>query len=148
LVHDWIQLPSASQEWNRIDIWIDFDRLKMNHYAFLSVEEANLKAVQNGNPMCTLAMMYAQTAADLSLAAFDKEQDAFFSKEEDTEIHWLLEVLRLKTVSSILHYRPQCRDTDSPSSTWAKYLIDNLVRVPYRTLGHPAATGKLATQWQ
>jgi hypothetical protein len=84
LVHDWIQLPSASQEWNRIDIWIDFDRLKMNHYAFLSVEEANLKAVQNGNPMCTLAMMYAQTAADLSLAAFDKEQDAFFSKEEDT----------------------------------------------------------------
>jgi hypothetical protein len=88
LVHDWIQLPSGGDDWTRVDVWINHPRLKMNHYAFLSVEDANRKALENGNP----------------LSAYNQAQDAFFSKEVDTGAHWLLQNLRFHIISAVLRH--------------------------------------------
>lgn len=62
----------------RVDVSLEYPQLKMNHYAYLSQEDATEKARVNGNP----------------LAAFNKEQDEYYSQELDLAIEYLLDALR------------------------------------------------------
>lgn len=68
-----------------VELWLTYPLIKMNHYAYLSAEDADAKAVANGNPM----------------SAYDPEQDAFYSAEKDEEILWLLPELRERLVSRL-----------------------------------------------
>jgi len=83
VVHDWVQQPSATSEWSTVEIGLSYPHIKFNHYAFLSRTDANRKAQANGNPM----------------AAFDADQDAFYSAEEDHSVKWLLPALRKSIVA-------------------------------------------------
>ena len=101
VVHDWIQLPSMKEPLERVDVWITHDKLKMNHYAYLSEADAEKKATENGNP----------------LAAYNPEQDAFYSAEEDAGIWYLLELLKFRMANSIIRQPPSFRDVDIPSKS-------------------------------
>jgi hypothetical protein len=77
------------------------DLLRFNHYAFLSEDEARKKSERNKNPFMN----------------FNPEIDQFFSKEEDTEIQYLLPALKRRLLSAIERHPPIHLDDWSPSFT-------------------------------
>ena len=64
--------------------------IKFNHYAFLSQADARRKSEANRNPYMN----------------FSPEVDEFFSRERDTEIHYLLPRLKDRLLKSIQEHPP------------------------------------------
>lgn len=69
---------------------MDSDDFKFNHYAFLSQEESRRKAEVNRNPFMN----------------FSAEIDEFFSRERDTEVHYLLPALKERILNAIAEDPP------------------------------------------
>jgi hypothetical protein len=89
---------SQGDAWNVAYIDVNNDLIRLNHYAFLSQEDARKKAEANRNPFMT----------------FNPQIDEFFSKERDTDIQYLLPALKQRLLSSIEHHPPAHPDDWSP----------------------------------
>jgi hypothetical protein len=70
----------------------------MNHYAYQSQEDARRKSQANKNPFMD----------------FNEEIDSFFSREKDTEVHYLLPKLKERMLKVIQEHPPAHPDDWSP----------------------------------
>jgi hypothetical protein len=85
-------------EWTEVKIDVTDETLKMNHYAYQSQEDARRKSQANKNPFMD----------------FNEEIDAFFSREKDTEVHYLLPKLKERMLKVIQEHPPAHPDDWRP----------------------------------
>lgn len=84
--------------WKEARISADSTFWKFNHYAFLSQADARRKAIDNKNPFMN----------------FDSEIDEFFSREIDTEVHYLVPQLKERMIKAIQEHPPAHPDDWEP----------------------------------
>ena len=77
---------------------IDDERIKFNHYAFLSAADARRKSDANRNPFMN----------------YNEDLDEFFSRERDTEVWYLLPRLKERMLNSLRDFPPPRPDDWRP----------------------------------
>ena len=87
-------------QWDWKEEWVDVDdeRIKFNHYAFLSAGDARRKSSMNKNPYMN----------------YSEELDEFFSRERDTEVWYLLPRLKERMLHSLRDFPPPHPDDWRP----------------------------------